>query len=164
MDIVLQLLSNLRVPAIYGLICLPIPMILGMLWYGPLFGKPWMRAVGKTQDELTMGFGLILGTAVAWFLSTWMSGLGIYMFTYSPLGQFLIGSDMKPVFVVVAMVFATFAYVGYGLNHIIMAKNYQGQPYSLAFIDFGYQYTGFVLIAIAQALIAYSGFMMPAAA
>ena len=25
---------------------------LGGLWYGPLFGKPWMAAIGKTAEEL----------------------------------------------------------------------------------------------------------------
>ena len=26
--------------------------VLGFVWYGPLFGKPWMRAIGKSQEEL----------------------------------------------------------------------------------------------------------------
>jgi hypothetical protein len=25
---------------------------LGFVWYGPLFGKPWMKAIGKTPDQL----------------------------------------------------------------------------------------------------------------
>ena len=28
------------------------PMIIGTLWYGPLFGKLWMRSLGKTSEEL----------------------------------------------------------------------------------------------------------------
>jgi hypothetical protein len=27
-------------------------MILGFLWYGPLFGKQWMKAVGKSESEI----------------------------------------------------------------------------------------------------------------
>lgn len=26
--------------------------LLGGIWYGPLFGKAWMSAIGKTEDEL----------------------------------------------------------------------------------------------------------------
>lgn len=26
--------------------------LLGGLWYGPLFGRAWLRALGKTEDEL----------------------------------------------------------------------------------------------------------------
>lgn len=27
-------------------------MVLGSLWYGPLFGKPWMKMMGKTQESM----------------------------------------------------------------------------------------------------------------
>lgn len=28
-------------------------MILGFLWYGPIFGKTWLAAMGKTRDQMT---------------------------------------------------------------------------------------------------------------
>ena len=31
-------------------------MILGSIWYGPLFGKKWMELEGKTEEELKAGF------------------------------------------------------------------------------------------------------------
>ena len=30
-----------------------VPMILGAIYYGPLFGKQWYDALGKTEEELT---------------------------------------------------------------------------------------------------------------
>ena len=27
-------------------------MVFGSLWYGPLFGKVWLKAIGKSADEL----------------------------------------------------------------------------------------------------------------
>ena len=27
-------------------------MVMGALWYGPLFGKPWMKMVGMTKDKM----------------------------------------------------------------------------------------------------------------
>ncbi len=27
-------------------------MVLGSLWYGPIFGKTWMAALGKTREEM----------------------------------------------------------------------------------------------------------------
>lgn len=27
-------------------------MVIGFLWYGPVFGKIWMAAMGKTQEEI----------------------------------------------------------------------------------------------------------------
>lgn len=29
-----------------------LPMLLGSLWYGPLFGKMWMNLIGKTEEEI----------------------------------------------------------------------------------------------------------------
>jgi len=30
-------------------------MVVGFLWYGPLFAKPWMKLVGMTQEDLQRG-------------------------------------------------------------------------------------------------------------
>ena len=38
---------------------------LGFLWYGPLFGKTWLRMIGKTQDEIEASSGMYVVTAVA---------------------------------------------------------------------------------------------------
>ena len=40
-----------------------VTQILGFLWYGPLFGKPWMAGMGKTQEEIQAGGNV--GKAVA---------------------------------------------------------------------------------------------------
>ena len=32
-----------------------IPFLLGALWYGPLFGKPWMKVNGFTEEYLKKG-------------------------------------------------------------------------------------------------------------
>ncbi len=39
-----------------------VPMVLGAVWYSPaLFAGPWMRAVGRREDELGgMGLGYVL--------------------------------------------------------------------------------------------------------
>lgn len=34
--------------------------VLGFLWYGPLFVRPWLRELGKTQEEMS-GQGAALG-------------------------------------------------------------------------------------------------------
>lgn len=38
------------------IVCALASMIIGSLWYGPLFGKAWMKEVGKTKEELTADF------------------------------------------------------------------------------------------------------------
>jgi hypothetical protein len=47
---------------------------LGALWYGPLFGKPWMAATGVSRDQpgagvnpaRTYGITFVLGFIAAW--------------------------------------------------------------------------------------------------
>ena len=52
-----------------------IPSILGALWYGPLFEKPWLSSLGKTKAEmapnnmaLTYGLALLMAMIVSFFL------------------------------------------------------------------------------------------------
>lgn len=35
------------------LVATVVSFALGGLWYGPLFGKAWLTAIGKTEDELS---------------------------------------------------------------------------------------------------------------
>ncbi|GAB4134291.1 MAG: DUF1761 domain-containing protein [Ignavibacteriales bacterium] len=38
------------------IVCAIISLVIGALWYGPLFGKEWMKLVGKTEEELKKDF------------------------------------------------------------------------------------------------------------
>ena len=38
------------------LVCAITSFVIGGLWYGPLFGKSWMAAVGKTEEEIKEKF------------------------------------------------------------------------------------------------------------
>jgi len=40
-------------------------MVLGFLWYGPLFGKSWLAAVGKKEDEMESNPSMYLIPIVA---------------------------------------------------------------------------------------------------
>ena len=42
-----------------------IPTIVGALWYGPLFGKAWMKSMNFTEDDLKGGnMAVIFGIAI----------------------------------------------------------------------------------------------------
>jgi len=56
-------------------------MVIGSLWYGPLFGKMWMTAIGKTPDQLGMPAKAMVAAAVgalieAFILAVFISGMG----------------------------------------------------------------------------------------
>jgi hypothetical protein len=62
---------------------------LGALWYGPLFGRPWMAATGITRERAqqanmariygtTLLLNLVIATSLAMFIdpaATWQDGL-----------------------------------------------------------------------------------------
>jgi hypothetical protein len=57
-------------------------MILGTLWYGPLFGNLWMRIIGKSREELSSNPGMyvlsfVAALVAAYVLNVLVSGLGL---------------------------------------------------------------------------------------
>lgn len=43
------------IPWLAVIVCAVSTFVLGGLWYGPLFGKPWMRASGVTPEQAAQG-------------------------------------------------------------------------------------------------------------
>jgi len=57
-------------------------MAFGALWYGPLFGKAWLRATGKSSDEIKSNammylLPMLAGLVAAYVLAIMIAGLGI---------------------------------------------------------------------------------------
>jgi hypothetical protein len=104
---------------------------LGMLWYGPLFHKPWMAASGVTQEQgraanplrlygTTLLLNLIASTSLAMFIgggdwrfglfagfmtgATFVSmGLGVcYLFEFRTLRHWLINAGYQTLFFSIA--------------------------------------------------------------
>jgi hypothetical protein len=46
-----------------------VSMVLGALWYGPLFGQAWLRMIGKRQEELEASPTMYITTAFASLLT-----------------------------------------------------------------------------------------------
>lgn len=46
-----------------------VSMVLGFLWYGPLFGNTWLRLIGKSAEEIDSDPTMYIKTAVAAFVA-----------------------------------------------------------------------------------------------
>lgn len=46
-----------------------VPMIIGAIWYGPLFGKRWMALMETTEEELREGFNPLKTHGLGFLLS-----------------------------------------------------------------------------------------------
>ncbi|MDA1028382.1 MAG: DUF1761 domain-containing protein [Bacteroidetes bacterium] len=56
-----------------------IPMILGSIWYGPLFGKKWMELEGKTEEELKAGFNPLKSYGVTFLFALLMAYVQLHV-------------------------------------------------------------------------------------
>ncbi len=53
---------------------------IGFVWYGPLFGKPWMKSVGMTEEDAQKGnMGKIFGVS---FVFQFIMAVCLAMFFY----------------------------------------------------------------------------------
>lgn len=58
-----------------------IPFLIGFVWYGPLFGKPWMTSVGLTEEQVNkanmpkvLGISFVAQLIMAFFLAMFFYG------------------------------------------------------------------------------------------
>lgn len=57
-----------------------IPFAIGFVWYGPLFGKPWMASVGLSEDDVNkMQPVKVFGTS---FVAQLIMAFCLWMFFY----------------------------------------------------------------------------------
>lgn len=114
--------------------------VLGALWYGPLFGKLWMSAVGLTPEDIrrnnnpavTYGTTFVLG-----FIASYAFGL-------------YVGPNPGRAFAITTGAAAGVFWVATSL-----ATNYlfEGRPATLIAINGGYHAVRFTLIGLAFALL-----------
>jgi hypothetical protein len=112
-------------------------MILGAIWYSPgLFGKAWMKGIGKTKEELTQGasamryiWALILSFIAAYGIARiclWTQCRGIW-------DGIVIGLLAGVCFVLTTM----------GINDL-----FERRPCTLSIINILYHIVGFIVIGI----------------
>lgn len=100
-------------------------MIIGALWYGPIFGASWLAHVGKTREELQGqgGIGYLVALLGAFFTAliltyvTQWAGAG---------GDFIEG-----------MLTGAVMWVGFTLSTVVTGGVFEGKPWGLIMINSG---------------------------
>lgn len=70
-------------------------MVVGSLWYGPLFGKLWLRVIGRNRDEIQSNgamyiLPLLAGLVSAYVLAAVIGGLGLTVWWQGVLAGFVL--------------------------------------------------------------------------
>jgi hypothetical protein len=110
-----------------------VPMVLGALWYSPLaFADAWMRAVGRTPEELgDAALGYVL-SAIAAFVSS---------YALARIMRWAEVDDLWNGALVAVLVWA-----GFVATVLAVTTYFGGRPRNLWLINAGYQLVALVLM------------------
>jgi hypothetical protein len=106
---------------------------IGFLWYGPLFGKPWMTLTGITKEKASQAnMGMIYGSALV-----------LNLIIATSLAMFIGGGDWT---------FGLFAGFMSGFTFVAMAFGvvylFESRPFRLWAINAGYQTITFTVMGV----------------
>jgi MFS family permease len=114
-------------------VCTVFSMVLGFIWYGPLFDKPWMKLVGLKKEDidpkdsmkghLISLFGSFIGSVALAVIVKWMG--------YGLVNGLLGGA------------FFSFAFI---VTSYFSGDAYEKRPFSLSLINAGYRFVYFAVI------------------
>jgi hypothetical protein len=114
----------------------------GGLWYGPLFLKPWLRAEGKTKEEMGGGHpAMVFGLA---FLCNLFSAF-ILDHTVGTYGD----PDLALTVMITGGVALGFVIPAYGVNYL-----FAGRKLALFWIDAGYWLVTYLVMGVILDLLA----------
>jgi hypothetical protein len=108
-------------------------MVIGMLWYGPLFGKKWQELMGFTREsmksmKMTAGQAIVGGCVTALIMS--------YILAHDAFvwGAFF-GTSVTPF--VFALQLAFWIWLGYVATTQVGVVLWEGRPWKLFFLNAG---------------------------
>jgi len=115
---------------------------LGGLWYSPvLFAKPWVRLMGKTEEELKSGAAGPLP-----FLLAFLCGIAVALAMAIVLHQF------EPLTVLQAVNVAVVCWIGFAAATSFASAMFSGTPRGLWLINSGYNLVSFVIAAVIETI------------
>lgn len=134
-------------------------MVLGFLWYGPLFGKAWAKEMGMDMSnkppakEMYKAMGLmaigafLIAYCLAYNVEAWRSVMGASL----AAGQ-MPGMQASQIPMVLAINSALWTTIGYFVPVILNQVAFEGKSWKLFFINAGYY---LVALAIMSSIMAY---------
>ena len=116
---------------------------LGALWYGPLFGKPWQKGVGLSDEEIkSANMGKLFGSA---FIFALIISVGMAMFFFAfpaePGSEQVMTMEMGAMNGIMTGVF--FLFPSISMNYLFARKSSK-----LMLIDSGYHIVAYTVVGV----------------
>lgn len=116
---------------------------LGFVWYGPLFGKPWMAIMGFTKDSMEKAKAKGMGKTYA------LMTLGSFLMAYVLAHSIEFASVYTKTYGVSAGLMAGFwNWLGFVAPVQAGEQLWGGKPWKLFLINAGYQLSALLLIGV----------------
>lgn len=124
------------------LLCGISSMVIGFLWYGPLFGKQWMKLVGLTAEKIAKAKKDMPQTYTAMFVSSLVMAYALFHFIwYAAPGSLTL---------LIAVKTAIWAWIGFvatvSLTKFLFTP--ERKSIQLLFIETGYQLVALIAMGI----------------
>jgi hypothetical protein len=131
------------------LISMILSVVLGFIWYGPLFGKQWMRLSGITMPDNKPGFNDMLKPIIISLVGTFLLAVCLtYLLEYKMafLNSSNFGMSYSGVSTGVCVAFLS--WLGFIVPSQLNFVAWEGRPWKLFFIHTGYWLVLLVLTAV----------------
>lgn len=124
-----------------------VAMVLGFLWYGPLFGKPWMQLMGFTKESIEKAKGKGMGKTYALMM------LGALVMAYVLAHSLVFASTYTETTGAIAGVMVGFwSWLGFVAPVMMGAQLWEGKPWKLFAIQGGYYLVSLVSMGVILAV------------
>ena len=117
-----------EIPWLGVLVAVVASQVIGFLWYGPLFVKPWLAALGKTEEEMKAGGSV--GPAVA---------IGVVCSIVAAIALALVISITDDPDMMTGAKIGLLAAIGFVVSYIVLTSVYEQRNSTLAWIASGNQ-------------------------
>ena len=122
-------------------------IVLGFLWYGPLFGKPWMAMMGCNEESMKKAKEKGMGSTFALMI------LGSLVMSYVMAYSLIFASAYLKASGASAGLMAGFwNWLGFVAPVVMGAQLWEGKPWKLFLIQGGYYLVSFCLMGVILAL------------
>ena len=129
------------------LVAAVVNMVLGFLWYGPVFGKAWQKETGMTAEKMDAAKGKGMGKTYA------LMTLGSLVMSYVLAHALVFASAYLAVTGVMAGLQAGFwNWLGFIAPVTLGSVLWDGKSWKLWFINAGYYLVALVLMGVVLAM------------
>jgi hypothetical protein len=140
----MELGNFFQVPVNYFaiLLCAISSMIIGFFWYGPLFGKEWMKLVGLTSEKQEKAKKTMQSTYTAMFIASLIMAWILFHFIwYAAPGSLTLFTSIK---------IAIYSWIGFiaTTSYTKFLFSPEKKPIKLLFIETGYQLASLIAMGI----------------